>query len=65
MIKEFDELAITSENYDKLTPEERKERTRKSDALIKKMSKEEIEELLKRPYPAQYKIKIKELSSKK
>ena len=61
MIKEFDELAITNENYDKLTATERKQRTQKRYELIKKMNEKEIEELLKRPYPSQFKMKIKEL----
>lgn len=64
MIEEFDRLAITSDNMHKLTKKEQIERVKKRDALIKQMNEEEIEELLKRPYPVQYKIKIKNLSEK-
>ena len=65
MIEEFDSLVISDYMLDKLTEEEIKERTKKRDELIRKMSDEEIEILYKRPYPPQYKIKIKEIREHK
>lgn len=61
MIKEFDSLAITIDNYDKLSADEKKERVRKREELLKRMSNEEIKELLGRAYPPQFKQKIREL----
>ena len=59
MIKEFDSLAITGNDYDKLSDSEIKERVKKREMLLSKMSKEELNQLLKRPYPLQMKAKIK------
>lgn len=64
MIKEFDALAITTENYDKLSAEEKKERIRKREELLKKMSDAEIQELLSRAYPSQFKQKINQVRRK-
>lgn len=59
MIEEFDKLAITSDNYNKLSEEERKSRVKKREQLLAKMTKEELQILLKRPYPGQMKEKIR------
>lgn len=61
MLEIYDNLAITPELSERLSEEEIKERVKQRDEIIKKMSDEEIEELLNRPLPAQYKAKIKEL----
>ena len=60
MIEEFDKLAITTENYDKLSKEEIKKREAKRRELLSKMSNAELNELLERPYPGQYKQVIKQ-----
>ena len=59
MVKEFDNLAIKSDEYERLSESEKRERVRKREELLSKMSKEELNELLKRPYPSQMKEKIK------
>ena len=59
MIKEFDKLAITSENVKDMSWEEQKRRTKEREKLLSKMTNEELNELLKRPYPSQYKAKIR------
>lgn len=59
MIKEFDNLTIKSDEYERLSESEKRERVRKREELLSKMSKEELNELLKRPYPSQMKEKIK------
>lgn len=59
MIKEFDDLAITFDNVDKLTKEERIARAKKRKEILKQMSEEEINELLSRPYPSQFKDTIR------
>lgn len=59
MIKEFDSLAITTDNYDKLSKQEINERVKKREELLSKMSRDEINQLLKRPYPPQFKAKLK------
>lgn len=61
MLEKYDKLAITPELVDKLSPEELKERVKERDELIKEMSDAEIEELLNRPIPSQYKAKIKQI----
>ena len=59
MIKEFDKLAITSENVKGMSWEEQKRRAKEREQLLSKMTNEELNELLKRPYPSQYKAKIR------
>jgi hypothetical protein len=59
MIEEFDSLAVTTENYKKLTDSEQEERHRKREQLLAKMSKEELQILIARPYPSQYKSILK------
>jgi len=59
MIKEFDELEINTSNVSKLSENEKKERAKKREALLAKMSSQELNTLLKRPYPSQFKEKIK------
>lgn len=61
MLEKYDNLAITSEKADSMTEDELKEVVAKRDELIKKMSDDEIKELMKRPLPPQYKIKIQKL----
>ena len=59
MIKEFDKLAITTENVKDMPLEEQKRRAKEREQLLSKMTNEELNELLKRPYPSQYKAKIR------
>lgn len=59
MIAKFDELAITFDNFDEMSTSERIARAKKRKELLKQMSDEEIDELLKRPYPARFKETIK------
>lgn len=59
MINEFDKLAITSEEYKEMSETEINERVKKREELLKRMSRKEIEELLKRDYPVQFKQKLK------
>ena len=59
MIKEFDKLAITTENVKDMSLEEQKRRAKEREQLLSKMTNEELNELLKRPYPSQYKAQIR------
>lgn len=61
MLEEYDKLEneITKYVPDDMT--KAKELVTQKQELIKKMNDDEIQELLNRPYPAQYKAKIKEL----
>ena len=65
MLEEFDKLNIYANEYDKMTEDEIQERIKKRDELIKKMTDEEIEELLSRNILGQYKAKIKRLREEK
>lgn len=63
MLKEYDEL---EKRYSELAlndgdENELKEISDQLDEMIKEMSGAEVQELLSRPYPPQYKLKIKQL----
>ena len=64
LIDEFDKLAIFANEYSKMSDKQIKERVKKRDELLKKMSKEELEILLNRNYMGQYKIKLKKYLDK-
>ena len=59
MIKEHDRLAKEIAEVMGKDLEKAKELSKQKDELLSRMSKEELNELLKRPYPPQYKMKIK------
>lgn len=59
MIEKFDSLQMTFDDAKKLSLEERKERAREREQLLSKMTNDELNELLKRPYPSQFKQKIR------
>jgi len=58
LLEEYDSLVIKANEYELLTKVEMVERSKKRDDLIRKMSNEEIEELLSRNLVVQYKMKI-------
>lgn len=59
MIKKFDELQMTFEDAKRLSLEERKARAEERERLLSQMTNEELNELLERPYPSQFKQKIR------
>ena len=63
MIEEFDRLAIYVNELDNLSKEEIRQRVKMQDELIKRMSDEEINVILSRKMPVQYKIKISKIRS--
>ncbi len=63
MIEEFDRLAIYVNELDNLSKEEIRQRVKMQDELIKRMSDEEINVILSRKIPVQYKIKISKIRS--
>jgi hypothetical protein len=63
MIEEFDRLAIYVNELDNLSKEEIIQRVKMQDELLKRMSDEEINTILSRKIPVQYKIKISKIRS--
>ena len=59
MIEKFDSLQMTFEDAKKLSLEEKKERAKQREELLSKMTNKELNELLNRPIPNQYKEKIR------
>ena len=59
MIKKFDELQMTFEDAKKMSLDERKARAKERENLLSQMTNDELNELLERPYPSQFKQKIR------
>lgn len=59
MIKEYDELETKIAKVIEDDKESAMKLSKEKFELLKKMSNEEIEQLLDRPYPPQYKTKLK------
>lgn len=59
MIEKFDKLAITTDNIKNMSLDEQKKRAKEREQLLSKMTNDELNELLKRPYPSQFKMKIR------
>lgn len=55
MLKEYDRLEAEISKAASNDMQKAKELSKQKKALLVKMSKQELETLLKRPYPAQYK----------
>lgn len=64
MIKEYDELEKRASMLVGKDITEAKKVIKQKEEVLKKMENEEIEQLLKRPYPAQYKSKLKSFLKK-
>ena len=59
MIEEHDKLAREIAEVVSKDKAKAKELSKEKDEILKQMSNEELQKLLKRPYPPQYKMKIK------